>query len=72
MKHTDRIKEPYNYDNLKYSIDLDRYKFEGIFDGIKKVKMIIDQLFPKLYDEKEIEIFESHVRNTMIELWCDD
>ena len=71
VKHTFRIKEPYNYDNLKYSIDLDRYKFEGIVDGIKKVKMIIDLLFPKWHDEKEIEIFEGHVRNAIKELWCD-
>ena len=70
VKKIIKIKGPYNYDKLKYCVNLNIIRH--VYDGIKKVKMIIDQLFPKLYDEKEIEIFESHVRNTMIELWCDD
>ena len=61
-----------NYDTLKYCIDLDRYKLGGVYHGIKSVKMILDLLFPKCYDEKEIEIFKGHVGNAIRKRWSTD
>ena len=36
---------------------------------LKKFKMILELLYPKRHDEKEIEIFEGHVRNAIKKRW---
>ena len=65
-------KKLYNFEFLKYSIYFDRLKFDEFRDGLKKVKMIIDLLYPKSYDEKEIEIFEQDVNELIKERWGKD
>ena len=73
VKQIIKIIGPQNYDTLEYYIDLDRDKLRGVFNHIKRVKKILDLLFSKLYDEKEIEIFEGHVRNAIKKRWdCDE
>ena len=73
LKHVITInKRIYNYEFQRYSIYFDRLKFQEFCDGLKKVKMIIDLLFPKSYDEKEIEIFEQDVNELIKERWGKD
>ena len=72
VKHSFRIKGPVIFETLKYCIDLDRYKLGGVYNGIKRVKKILDLLFSIWYDEKEIDIFEGHIRNAIKERWCTD
>ena len=54
-----------NYYLLYLKYHLDRYKFGGIYEGIKKVKMILNEIYAEKYDDDEINKFENQVSETI-------